>query len=214
MTSGLSRAWRARGLTMAMAFVLGSGLIIGAQALGDSPPADPSIEKLIALFNVEMQPFVRTSCIGSDGDEYLEFQTVAEGTARSDDPRIGIGKKFRGIIRGLLNTSTGLGIASDEWQISDRLTGHVILTGSARATLQRGGQVKGLTLGRFVATGEHLIAVGSWAVVPIALAFENLDSPAIATLGSDVPVNPSDGALRVRGSCTDEFDNFFWNWRP
>jgi hypothetical protein len=195
---------------------LGGGFLWPAATGGAAEEGSrgPSITKSTVLMDVTMGPFDEETCTGSDGATYMQIATVVEGTARSDDSRIGTGKRFVGHVRALVNLANGLGLGTDDWQLTDAGTGQVIVEGSARATVQRASQVKGLTMGRFPQTGERFIATGSWGIVPIGAVLKAAPSPAVVTLGADVPANPSDASLVVDGACTEEFDTFFWGWHP
>lgn len=181
----------------------------------DRETAPPAIDKVVGLVDAKLAPGSQIECTGADGARYLEVDTTVEGTIHSDEPRIGTGKRFWGRIRSLLDTSTGEGVGSDDWQIREPGTGRVIAEGSTRATLQRATGIKGLALGRFTDNGDHFIAVGSWALVPLGLVMRQAESPNVHSYGSDVPVNGSDAAFVVRGACTADFEHFFWgHWTP
>lgn len=185
---------------------------VTVSAASDDRTEPPAIDKVVGLVDAKLAPGSQIECTGADGAPYLEVDTVVEGTIHSEEPRIGTGKRFWGRIRSLLNTSTGEGIGSDDWQIQDPDSKRVIAEGSTRATLQRATGVKGLALGRFTDNGDHFIAVGSWALVPLGLVLRQAESPNVHTYGSDVPVNGSDAAFVVRGACSANFDRFFWQW--
>ncbi|MGH8971622.1 MAG: hypothetical protein ACRD0C_00250 [Acidimicrobiia bacterium] len=211
------RGGAGRTLVVAAAvFVVGGASVwaAAARAAAQAEGTGPSISKATVLMDLTMGPFDQMTCTGAGGAPYMQIATVVEGTARSDDPRIGTGKRFVGHVRALVSLDSGLGLGTDDWQLTDPGTGRVVAEGSARATVQRSSQVKGLTMGRFPDTGERFIAIGSWGLVPIGAVLKGAGSPAVVTLGADVPVNPSDASFVVQGACTEEFDAFFWSWRP
>jgi hypothetical protein len=190
----------------------GAAVAVGSD---DGRATPPAIEKVVGLVDAKLAPASQVECTGADGARYLEVATVVEGTINSDEPRIGTGKRFWGRIRSLINTSSGEGLGSDDFQISDPGTGRLIVEGTTRATLQRASGIKGLAIGRFADNGDHFIAVGSWILVPLGLVMRQAESPNVHTYGSDVPANGSDAAFVVRGACSADFDRHFWGkWTP